>query len=292
MNRQVLDIHFEIGLGQASLTGVPWLDVLVAIGAGSVGAAIVTFLSNKWIQSRQSSTEMSRQKIQTITQMMPIYGHLGSYHGQVSEQLKTILEQLKNKKDPDCTLCFFYVCGVLYETKKLFRQQGGFVLDDLDAESVVTSFFGELSAQLKAKFDPAYVSSLPNLIDEEASFHSFQKILALSYNSPLYVSFRNWVIDPSNTKIMVRIAERSKWFRDLMLLEINQIFHLWYNSKPTVYRTERSLQEFLKSGFQQEDYYIKADENTKKLLRDQNSNYYNRIFNFEKERQRTIRNRR
>jgi len=285
-------------------TGILPLDVLIGLGAVIVAgaAAVIAYYANRWIQKRQERVEMSKLKMQTITEMLPLYGQLATYYLSFSSQLKMMKEK---QRPPDVSVCFYAACHILLRKRKLFQKYGGFILDDLDAETIINRFNVEIDSQLRKGnvIDNYYIGTVLNLITEDMSYTALtDKFEENDQNRALRQKFGDWLLksylEMNQQDGILRLEEKCRWFNKLIFLEMNQIFHRWYDINPSLYNLDEDLQTYLSEGYKEDSFFKGGNENERENARKQRvyvqefTNYYNRLQRLERERARTIERRR
>jgi hypothetical protein len=271
-----------------------WVSVLTAVGVGSFGAAVIAFLANRWVQLRQEHIEISKTKMGVISDMLPLYGQLASNYSSLSSQLM----KMKDGVLPDIKLSFFLICNALVIKERLIQKYGGFVLDDLDAEIIINDFRVELELKLNdAKFDRFYRSRFAALGRQYKSYHQFRIKVENDPNAKLlYDNFARWLSQQihlqQNRDQIIKLAKRSQWFSDLLTLEMNNIFNRWYGLEPSFESLDVDLRNYLSDKYTKEQVFINCDKTTQRVIGERYTNYYNRLVQLGRKREKKLRRRR
>jgi hypothetical protein len=89
------------------------------------------------------------------------------------------------------------------------------------------------------------------------------------------------VEDPEREYIQT-MAYRSRWFSELIFLEMNHIFYRWYERGSALSDISDDLREYLSGKYKEDISFMDTDDAEKKRLTEQYDYYYERIKKFGK----------
>lgn len=243
-----------------SLTGIPVLDVIIAILSGSLGVGILTFLTNTWIKKREEEVEMSKIKMDSVVSNLPTYGLLAALY----ESLHHELVKRKDNQNQDMRLLFYYICDILRLDRIIYYKNGGLVLNDLDAESIISVFGYVLYSLLSKKFDKEGLSKMRKL-KSDSEFHEFCGKITNGENKELYEKFIEWYTTLKEDEL-TNLEDKSKWIKELLFFELNTIFSRWYQRKPHFSELSDELRKYLYETYKQDAILI-DDTKTKQNIK-------------------------
>ena len=146
----------------------------------------------------------------------------------------------------------YYFCNMLYFREEITKKFGDLQFDNLEAEKIIFGFWREIKSLVEEGFGYVDASKLASMVQEHTPYHKFHEGLS-NENKELYDKFLIWI-----SKIPQDKLERAMWYAQLIQLELNHIYRLWYGEEPPPVLTE----------------------GLKKHLMDNEPHYYNRITSF------------
>jgi hypothetical protein len=276
------NIQQEILVSESAGTGIPWLDVLVAIlGAGGVAAAL-TALFDYFKGKREERYEMTKQKLEVISKSLPIYVQLVSIYSTVG----SLLSQYPR----DEKYCLYSICRLLLLQKSIYDTYGSLQLDDLDAETVVNDLGTEIISVIIKRFGREKMTKMRSLVDYNADYVTFLR--NLERDVQLFNTFHLWLLEvtskfPLPDDFLKGLANKCQWYSELTLFEINHIYRYWYNEEPRYHGLSEEVIKYLYTGYEDDEEYKEAKKGDPKKANEikvRYTNYYNRIKSFETQR--------
>jgi len=206
---------------------------------GTFLTGVLTFLGNKWFKSREEEVEMSKLKMDAVVLNLPIYGLLAAiFSGLYYESIKR-----RDGQNQDKRLLFCYICDILRLDRIIYYDKGGLVLNDLDAESIISAFEYVLYSTLLKKFDKEALSKMRELM-EDTEFHKFCEKITKGEGKELYDKFAEWYTSLKEEDL-TNLENKSKCIDELLFFELNTIFSRWYKRKPHFNDLSEELQKYL-----------------------------------------------
>jgi hypothetical protein len=217
-----------------ALPDVPlWVTVLAAVGVGTLGASVITFYGNKWLQVRQQTNEVSKQKIDMISKSQSKFVQLGDYYYEFAANLRRTNTD-DDWTDDDWDRSFYTLCKVFQLRNCIFEEFGAIQLYNVEAESIINSF----DKYVAKRFSPLDINLMQNLVQAYPHYDQFKN--NISSHMDLYNTFKKYVSnDLSN------IEKRCRWFTQLISYELNHIFNNWYDTEPTLTQLSKDLKDHL-----------------------------------------------
>lgn len=170
------------------------MTIITAVGIGSIAAAIITFYGNKWLQARQQTGEMAKQKIDVISKSQPKFFQLAIYYGELATHLAD------NDRDTERT--FFATCKLFLLRNCIFEEFGIIQLDNLEAEGIVFGF-GEY---ISLKFNYLDLNLMQNLVETYPRYNQFKE--KIFEDNELYERFKEFLsrLGPQNCRAEVQMV--------------------------------------------------------------------------------------
>jgi len=204
------------------------ITVLSAIGLGSVVATLLTLFGSWLLKRREEAIEMSKIKMDSVVSNLPIYGLLAAlFSGLYHESIKR-----KDKQNQDMRLVFYYTCDILRLDRIIYYNNGGLVLNNLDAEYIISAFEYVLYSTLLKKFDKEALSKM-RILMKDTEFHEFCEKIRKGQDKELYDKFAEWYTSLEEEDL-TNLENKCKWINELFFFELNTIFSRWYKRKPSI----------------------------------------------------------
>ena len=202
------------------------ITVLSAIGLGAVIAALLTLFGNWLLKRREAEIEMSKIKMDSVVSNLPTYGLLSAiFSGIYYESIKR-----KDNQNQDKRLLFYYICDVLRVDRTIYYEKGGLVLNNLDAEYIISALEYVLYNTLFKKFDKEALSKM-RILMKDTEFHEFCEKIKKGEGKELYDKFAEWYTSLKDEDL-TNLENKCKWIDELLFFELNTIFSRWYRRKP------------------------------------------------------------
>jgi len=208
-------------LSESAATGFPWFDAIVAIlSAGGVGAALTAFF-DYMTKKREQTFEMAKQKMQVVSGSIPLYIQLASYYSEFAYHLETA-NQTNLSRALYCASRIFSLHSIIFE------RYGSMQLDNLEAEQIITEL--ELYIQY-INFED--ISTMQELVKDNPSYNDFStralknRQFLKKFETILH-QIKEEVLTPGNPTT----RQKCRWYGQLVNLELNQIYQLWYKGLP------------------------------------------------------------
>jgi hypothetical protein len=257
-------IQFQILVVELTLN-----DALILAGVGSLIGTLTTLLANWLLKRREETVEMSKIKMNSVTEAIPIYGVLaGIYSGLHYESVK----RKDTKQKQDKRLLFHHVCDILRLDRIIFYKNGGLILDDLDAEEIINAFGYVLYDTLSKEFDKEGLSKMRKLV-KDTEFHEFCDKITKGDDKELYEKFVRWYTTLTNEEL-TNLENKSKWINEILIFEINSIFSRWYKRKSQFSDLSEELQKYLLETHENDNGLINEPKKQQAI-----KNYHKKISN-------------
>ncbi|MFZ0514483.1 MAG: hypothetical protein WAM14_22960, partial [Candidatus Nitrosopolaris sp.] len=254
-------------------TGIPGLDATIAVIGGGLIAAFVTIGGNEFTRKRQDRVEVAKQKIDATSKRLPTYVQLATYHRGLYSEVNKVASG--TKLDPK--RCLFYVCDILQLETSMFKE-GGYVLDDLDAEEIIYRLGSTIPLMISRDFHPYYASVMRSLVEGNVSYHEFCDNLL--QNNEIYNKFKKWLsasrASLKRARELEESVKKSLWYSELITLELNHLYKRWYGIEPSFKKLNDELRGYLREGYKEDKSVNQTD-----ITRKQYYNYYKRIKGFD-----------
>ena len=196
----------------------------------------------------------------SVVSTLPTYGLLAAIYSSLQhESVKR-----KDNQNQDKRLIFYYICDILRLDRIILYDNGGLVLNDLDAEAIVTVFGYELYTTLFKKFDKEGLSKMRKLI-KDTEFHEFCDKITKAEDKELYDKFVEWYTTLKEEEL-TNLENKSKWIFELLFFELNTIFSRWYKRKPHFSDLSKELKEYLLETHEQDTALIN-NANTQQAIK-------------------------
>ena len=243
-----------------------------AIGLGTLLAAILGFYLNKLTKQREQLYEMTKQKMDTVSKSLPLFQQLGAYYGEFGESLK---ENINDNKILDFHRLLYCFANIIYLERVILEKYGGIQLDTTEAEMVVA----ELEIKRKT-IDFMDIHRLQQIYERNPSYHTFCRYIIKEQQ--LIKVFSNYFTNVRNSDYELThrpddkndkpVYKKCLWYRNILVVELNNLYSLWYNGPPlyvinNYILNDKELCEYLNN--KHKDYYKKI----KKLKK-----YSSRLF--------------
>ena len=255
---------FTVGLAE-----IPdWITLATIFFGGGGAVSLLTLLYNELAKKRQETIDMAKFRIEKINEKYNDYIDLIRH----SFALYYYLDKLNDLSDFQKTSLFLSALQFLQITDRISKN-GNFLLSNQDAESLLHDLVGFMWNKFKDVFpDFDYVKfrslnsrkSLVNLkiaIDNPGS----------DYNK-YYDQLLNWLSAQSETEIR-KTKMVFKCISEFLNLELNIIFHLWYNKK---FKASDLLKDETIQYLMQEHNFSQGSDTIR--LRKFYPKIYNRLF--------------
>jgi hypothetical protein len=168
------------------------------------------------------------------------------------------------KEKQDMRSMLYYVCDILRLDRIIFYDNGGLVLDDLDAEAIINVFGYVLYSTLAKEFDKEGLSKMRMLV-KKTEFHEFCVKITKGDDKELYEKFVKWYTGLTDEELK-NLENKSKWINQLFFVELNNVFNRWYKRKPKFSELDGELQKYLLINHE-EDKALINNPNTQQAIK-------------------------
>jgi hypothetical protein len=196
-----------------------WATLAASILSGGLVTGLLSYYINKLTKKREIYYEMSKHKMDVISESLPIYAKLGSYYFEFSEHLGN----LKNIER-----MFFCACKIIFYEDIIFEKYGTIQLDDLQAEEIITLLeFNIPEINLDTK------GEMKRFVERCPDYRAFHKALSITKTlvNEFRIIFEKVSKEPRSIEIP-NVEQKCRWFSELIFIEINEVYQLWYNTHP------------------------------------------------------------
>ena len=259
-----------------------WLTLLPAIGFGGLVAALVTAFVNYIVKQREFYIDISNQKMTAISKLKPQLVQLSEYYMYFATQLRYAIESqeavgkgqetVDYQKWLDFPRLMYTFCNILTIHRRILEEFGGLQLDDLEAEAVLRAYRGKVTKPLLAGLKPVVQFELSYILvknDKILTYREFlDEFVSSSDNNQLYLLFENKLRNLAKNEPTKDEIPELQWsctaYAQLLSLELNQIYEMWYKGGPTLKNFEnfgklhRHIKDELKSSHP--CYYCRISE--------------------------------
>ncbi len=250
-----LNLNGTLTIKQAEETGggIDPLELFLSIIiGGSVVAGTYEWIRQYLTRRREEFVDMSKKKMDVIEKSAPLLTQLGTYSYAISSQLQLQPSQ----RDPD--VCLYHFCNFLYIHNSIFTKFGGLQLGSLAAENIIVDFTDFVLFSLKQGMDYESIHRMRTMTNGTPNFYLFKKSV-LPFHPDLKDRFSKWLetIRPADDDVLTPcLAKKTLWLNQLIDIEINHIYSLWYNREPdAIYQIEETgLKDFLIKNKEYHDY--------------------------------------
>lgn len=195
-----------------------WVTVLSTLALGSIASVIISGRINNQMKKRDQFFEMAKHKMDTISKSMPTYTQLGSYY----DEFSTLLLNSK----PNLLRAFYVASRILYLERTIFEKYGTIQLDSLEAEYIITSFELNLGIDRIAR---------DTMGDNARENITYKKFVENGIDGVLFRKFKTHFLKQKSKASYPNtpnLQQKCNWYCQLMFLEINEIYSLWYGGHP------------------------------------------------------------
>lgn len=214
-----------------------WQTLIIAILTGGAVTSLISYFVNILAKKRENYYEISKHKMNAISQSLPIYGKLGSYYSEFSTHLS-------NLRDVERAL--FCACKILFYEDMIFEKFGTVQLDDIEAEEIISS--------LEFNIGISYITNanMRELITKNSDYKGFHQTMLSKVE--LIDEFKKKFEDVARVPRSVvtpNVEQKCRWYSELIFIEINEIYQLWYNVHPVkqVQNISADLRQYLLSKY-------------------------------------------
>lgn len=215
----------------------PFTVPLVAIAVTGAGI-LVTAFADKLAKNRQERIEMSKYKIDAISKSKPYFIQKAKYCDIIYSELNQTARAKINFE-----LCLYSICCFLYVRQKIFLQFGDLQLDDLEAESIIGWYESQIVNSIYNDMgEDAYkLSCLAENDGKEITYDIFFNNMK---SNAILEKFKNMILSASDKKIEF-FSACNRGYYDLLLLEFNHIYRIWYGKEPKTHVLAKSTKDHI-----------------------------------------------
>jgi hypothetical protein len=222
---------------------------LGAIISSGVVVVIIESIREWRFKTREEIVERTKLKVEIISKAAPYYNRLSMNAWNFAWDV--ICEKAEKR---DNKRIMYYMCNMLYLRQEITKKFGDLQFDSLDAEEIIQGFWTQIKSIIEDEFGYVDTSKLICMVEGDMPYHKFHENLS-NENKEIYYKFLTWISKVPRDKL-----EKAMWYAQLIQLELNHIYALWYGREPP---------PKMRAG-------LKAD-----LLLN-HPKYYNRILDFDK----------
>jgi hypothetical protein len=244
-----------------------WIAIIPFIIGSTVIAAAVTLLGNYLVKERENYRNITKQKMESVYESKHYAMQLAFYYRELYHRFKN---HTQHKKNIDCYYCLYCICNILRIDRIVLEEIGKLQFDDLEAERIIGKYTRRVYFYLLPCFDNLEKDKLVNVLKTDKDmirYHQFYETLT-HYNEyiVMYAKFEDW-IKKMHPKRINELTDSTMVCSQVIPLEFNQIFEVWYKTGTTIKNYKN---------------YDQLHEKVKTLLRSE-KDYFNRIYEFDKE---------
>jgi hypothetical protein len=209
---------------------IPQLGLTFLITGGII-AGTYEWIRYYFNKKREDAFVMSKQKMTVVSKSLPIHIQLSSYYKSLSDDL--------GNPQKNTFSCIINISTIISLQNFVFQTYGSIQLDNLEAERILTQFGYYVIEIVYKELTPDDAS----LIQYLAKKTSYEEIVAeLQKNQAFSERFTTWL---STSKSLQLAEQRCRWYSQLLTLETNHIYKLWYNEEPRFTDLDHDLREYL-----------------------------------------------
>ena len=228
-----------------SIMADPWIAILSVIGVGGVTGALLTAFANYTIKEREYYIDVSKNKIAAISKLKHYVIQLSRYYNLLAKLLSPRLTEIElqccliPRFELDYPICLYFVCKILTIENNILEKIGALQFDDLEAEEIMGEFKSKVLGTVLRPFDDVETHKLTDILgtnDGSLPYPEFhEKYVQSDGNDHLYRKFESWFKNEEFEKDWLKELVRDSRARaQLLALELNQIYEMWYKSGPTL----------------------------------------------------------
>jgi hypothetical protein len=236
-------------IGPASTTTLSIL--LTVIISGGIVAGLFEWFRNWVTKRREEYIDMSKIRLDSLSKSIPYYSRMRTYQMLLWTELE--------KDSIDSALSLYYICNIVNLTDEYMETVGGWQLDNLQAETIIQECLAYLFDELLELGYPD-INKMIYAAKDNRSYHSFRDML--SNNKDFYERFTKWLM---KEKRPIELAKRSRWFYELLSLELYHCYKLWYGEEPSPSDLSKDTIEYIKTKYPK--YFKRITSFKKKSLR-------------------------
>jgi hypothetical protein len=216
-------------------------DPLTILLTGGLITTGLTLFVNWLIKRRQQRVDMSKIKIQTITQVAPLYNQISLYNScNLSHELN------KPNQDRDAVLMMYYICNTMNIREQIKKKIGDIQFDNIEAERIIGDLYRNIITPIKENFGHVDLSRMIHLVDNDLSYHEFHHKVSDSDND-LFQKFVLWIY---RENVVSELERNCRWFAQLIMYELNHVYWIWYNEPPDLSKISPDLLNYLANNIQ------------------------------------------
>ena len=231
------------------MSGVEGLFFTIILSGGIV-AGLFEWFRNWMMRKREEYMDISKIKIEYISKSLPYYSQSAYYFNGLSSYIKS------KRRNDYSQICMYYVSNGLRLRHEYFKKFGVIQLDNIEAEEILESISQNLSLTITDKMGIRDMSLMISLTEENILFHEFKNNLLQNY-SELLRKFEERIL--TNKEVLEVLEKHARWFAELITLEVNHNYRIWYG------------QDVVLTGL---------SDDTLQFLKNQHLTYYDRITSF------------
>lgn len=243
------------------------------IGGGSIAVAALEWFLNKKTKEREEYIQTAHEKIKTTSNtlsiLMNLVGHANSFASQI-ENKNNSNDPLNLKKESiDIERCLFHLSAFLFFFN-ILNNRGGLQLGNFDAEKIIYSFINNSLEIFSKYFNYESRHFLAKLVadryknETDIDYVDFlERINGYNYIKRV-LFFKEW-ISTMDSETRKTLLKNFKWFSELLNLEVNYIFTLYYGKEPDFQELDPELKEHLAKNKDYTNYYKRLKNFNKRL---------------------------
>jgi hypothetical protein len=217
--------------------------ILISIATGGIATTLITVFANRLSTKRQNEIEMKKHRMEILSQHTSLYNRLALYtNWNISWKIR---EAKKDETKIDYPLIMYYVRDFLQLRKQLIHTLGTLQFDNQDAETIINDFERDIVGIIKTGFNEIEYSKLSCLVDDDNTpYHKFHEKISESENKILLEKFKMFLENNKDN-----LEKNCRYYSELIMLEFNHIYKIWYKKEPKFSKLSNETQEKLKKDY-------------------------------------------
>jgi hypothetical protein len=213
--------------------------IIAVIGAVATAFTLLIESIRDWIiKRREEYVDISKYKIDSISKSRPNLIKQASYYNAIHAQLTD------NDTNPE--LCFFYMCNILMLNKIFFETYGQIQFDNRLAEDTIGAIGDKILSSLDESLGLESSARMETLARLELSYDEFKRVI-IPTNDNLYKKFSTWLYVTKSSDDMIKSC---KTYAELIMLELNIIYQIWYKKqKPSYIFLSKDVRNYLAESY-------------------------------------------
>jgi hypothetical protein len=223
-------------------TGIGWLDISILLVTGGVVTTWLTLLFDYLHNKRSLLLDISKHKIETLSNMIPTYARLATSSIHLSRELK------KSSNEFDYTICLYLFSHIFYALQEMQQKAGGIQLTNNAGEKVVSSLLYDINSFFLSDTTMGFesVHFMRGLIKNDTNFYQF-KYEIIADKKQFLSKFSDFINNMGNTK-RKDLQNKCDWLYRVIIFETNQVYRHWYARESISISIDDDFMTYLRSS--------------------------------------------